>query len=151
MKRFQWQKVVAVVGALLAVSLIGCACPFAKHHGPMTLQEMEAKAAKHVTSITVEQAKADVDAGKYGAIIDVREAGEYKIGHIPNALNIPRGVLEYKIEGQVPDKNTSILVYCKVGGRGTFSAEALAMLGYTKVVNLAGGWQAWEAAGYPVE
>jgi rhodanese-related sulfurtransferase len=149
MKHFQQQRVVFFVMALFVASLTGCAGT--KQCGPFTVQELEAKAARHVISITAEQAKAELEAGEFAVILDVREPQEYKMGHIPNAVNIPRGVLEYKIGGIISDKNTPILVYCKVGGRGTFAAEVLGKLGYTSVVNLGGGWEAWETAGYPVE
>jgi len=150
MKRFQWQRVVLIVVALFVASLMGCAGT-ARQTGPFTVKQLEAMAAKHVTSITVEQAEADIESRKFVVILDVREPKEYKMGHMPNAINIPRGILEYKVEGKISDKNTPILVYCKVGGRGTFSAEVLGKLGYANVFNLSGGWQSWEKAGYPVE
>ncbi len=150
MRNFQRQRVVLVVVAVLVASLMGCAGT-AKQSGPFTVQELEAMAAKHVTSVTVEQAKADLEAGKFAVILDVREPKEYKMGHIPNAINIPRGLLEYKVQAQIPDQNAPVLVYCKVGGRGTFSADVLGKLGYTNIVNLTGGWLAWVKTGYPVE
>jgi len=67
------------------------------------------------------------------------------------AVNIPRGLMEFKVEKKITDKNSKIVVYCKVGGRGCLSACTLCRMGYKNVVNIAGGWQAWEKAGYPVE
>jgi rhodanese-related sulfurtransferase len=51
----------------------------------------------------------------------------------------------------VPDKSTQIVMYCKKGGRGCLAACTLCRMGYQNVVNMDGGWLAWEKAGYPVE
>jgi rhodanese-related sulfurtransferase len=83
--------------------------------------------------------------------LDCRESKEFKMGHVPDAINIPRGLIEFKIDKKIPDKTTKIVVYCKVGGRGCLSACTLCRMGYKNVMNMAGGWMAWEKAGYPVE
>jgi len=76
---------------------------------------------------------------------------EFKMGHIPGAVHIERGLLEFKINNQVPDKNAQIVVYCKLGGRGSLSAHTMVRMGYKNVINIEDGWIAWEKAGYPVE
>ncbi len=85
-------------------------------------------------------------------ILDVREPAEYAAGHLPNALNIPRGVLEFKIGNQpsFQDKQASIVVYCQSGGRSALATEALSKLGYSHALSMAGGFAAWQAGGYPV-
>jgi len=140
------------VRCILALSLVfalalslGCASK-----KPMTTKEMEAEARKHIKEISVAEAKAELDSGK-AIFLDVREPAEWEKGHIPKAKHLPRGLLEYKIANVVPDKSARIIVYCKVGGRGCFSTDTLCCLGYTDVVNMAGGWKAWVKAGYPVE
>jgi len=116
----------------------------------MTTQEMEAEARKHITEISVAEAKAELDSGK-AIFLDVREPDEYSKGHVPKAKNLPRGLLEYKIGNTIPDKSARIVAYCKVGGRGCFASETLGSLGYTNVANMIGGWKAWVKAGYPIE
>ena len=137
---------------ILALSLVfslalsfGCASK-----KPMTTQEMEAEARKHIKEISVADAKAEFDSGK-AIFLDVREPEEYKKGHIPKAKHLPRGKLEYDIAKIIPDKSARIVAYCKVGGRGCFATDTLCCLGYTNIVNMAGGWKAWVKAGYPVE
>ena len=52
-------------------------------------------------------------------VIDVREYDEFAAGHLPGAINIPRGVLEFKI-GMVPEcanKEGAFLIYCRTSGR----------------------------------
>ena len=116
----------------------------------MTAKDLVAEAKKSVTAISVKQAK-DMH-GQSGIIfLDVREPKKYKAGHIPGAINIPRGLLEFKIDKKIPNKNTKIVIYCKKGGRGFLSARNIKRMGYKNVMNIKGGWKAWTKKGYPVE
>ena len=116
----------------------------------MTANDLVAEAKKNVCEVSVSEAKEMLDKGGY-LFLDCREPKEFKMGHVPGAVNIPRGLLEFKIDKKVPDKKAPIVVYCKVGGRGCLSACTLCRMGYKNVSNMAGGWLAWEKAGYPVE
>jgi len=133
----------------LAFGLImgGCATT---QQADMTAEEMVAEAKKNICEITVSEAKEVLDSGEY-LFIDCREPKEYKMGHIPGAINIPRGLLEFKIDKKVPDKNQKIVMYCKSGGRSCLSTCTLCRMGYKNVKSLGGGWKAWEKAGYPID
>lgn len=80
------------------------------------------------------------DAGGYlseGAmVIDVRSAGEYASGHLPQAVNIPLDEVEAVVPVKVPDKNRTLLLHCASGMRSGVAAKKLRKLGYTKVFNL---------------
>jgi rhodanese-related sulfurtransferase len=116
----------------------------------LTKKELVEQAKSKITEIAVADAKAQFDKG--GAVfLDCREPNEYKQGHIPGAINIPRGLLEFKIADQVPDKNAKIVMYCKSGGRASLACCSLEPMGYKNVVSIQGGWLAWSKAGYPVE
>jgi molybdopterin/thiamine biosynthesis adenylyltransferase/rhodanese-related sulfurtransferase len=84
-------------------------------------------------------------------VIDVREQVEWDAGHIAGALFIPRGQLGEQIEAAVPDKNTELVLYCRSGARSGVGTQQLQQLGYTNVVNMAGGILEWQAQGLPVE
>ena len=87
-------------------------------------------------------------------ILDVREPAEYTTGCLPGAINIPRGVLEFKIcnHPTFQDKqHENIIVYCLTGGRSALATEALHKLGYTNAVSMAGGFTLWKDSGLPVE
>jgi molybdopterin/thiamine biosynthesis adenylyltransferase/rhodanese-related sulfurtransferase len=87
-----------------------------------------------------------------GAIfLDVREQDEWDEGAVVGALHIPRGNLEQRIEGLVPDRSREIVVYCAGGSRSAFAAKTLAELGYDNVVNLAGGFTDWKRNGFEIE
>jgi rhodanese-related sulfurtransferase len=117
---------------------------------------MVAAAKKVITEITPEDFKNTYTRDDI-FIIDVRTAAENQAGAVPGAVNIPRGVLEFKIgleetwEGSgknPPQKTDPVFVYCSTGGRGSLSAKALMQLGYKNVQSLQGGWNAWNEA-YP--
>jgi molybdopterin/thiamine biosynthesis adenylyltransferase/rhodanese-related sulfurtransferase len=80
-------------------------------------------------------------------VLDVREPDEYDQGAIPGAVHIPRGHLESKIESQVVDRSTPIIVHCASGVRSAFAAKTLQDLGYTDVASLAGGFNKWKDEG----
>lgn len=84
-------------------------------------------------------------------LVDCREKDEYQLGHIPNALFIPRGVLEMTIERQAPDRDKPIVVYCAGGGRSAMAAFALKKMGYKDVASMEGGFEAWKRSSLPVE
>jgi len=80
-------------------------------------------------------------------MVDVREQDETDQGIVPNAVTIPRGYLELRIEDAVPDKDAPVVLYCAGGTRSAFAAKSLEALGYTDVVSMAGGFNAWKNAG----
>ncbi len=84
-------------------------------------------------------------------IVDVREPNEWEeMGHIEGAIHVPVRTIAQSLDLLPADLDTPIVVYCKVGARGAIGMTALQMLGYTDVRSLAGGMDAWLAAGQPV-
>jgi len=83
--------------------------------------------------------------------LDVREADEYEQGALRGAVHIPRGFLELQVAGRLPDRSVPIVVYCAVGARSALAADTMAQLGYTNVVNIAGGFNRWKDEGLPWE
>ncbi len=82
-------------------------------------------------------------------LIDVREADEYAAGHIPGAVHMSRGLLEFKMSGspELAARDLNIVLYCKTSGRAALAAVQLKEMGYLKVSSIAGGFDAWLAAG----
>mgnify|MGYP000030877397 FL=1 len=75
-------------------------------------------------------------------ILDVRTSEEYQSGYIKNAININVDDLEKLAEKQIPDKNKTILVYCRSGNRSKRAAMILMNLGYKNVYDF-GGINTW--------
>jgi molybdopterin/thiamine biosynthesis adenylyltransferase/rhodanese-related sulfurtransferase len=82
--------------------------------------------------------------------VDVREVDEWEQGHLPNAVLVPRGNLESRIERIAPDKSKPVVLYCAVGARSAFAAKSLSELGYTDVHSLAGGIEDWKRDGLAI-
>jgi sulfur-carrier protein adenylyltransferase/sulfurtransferase len=85
-------------------------------------------------------------------IVDVRETEEFAAGHIPGARHVPRGYLESRIEGAVPDRSQHVILYCASGNRSAYAARTLIDdLGYENVESMLGGITLWKDRGYEVE
>ena len=76
--------------------------------------------------------------------LDVREPDEYEQGAIPGAVHLPRGHLEFQVEGKLPDKTRPVVVYCAAGVRSAFAAKTMGDLGYTDAQSLIGGFNKWK-------
>jgi sulfur-carrier protein adenylyltransferase/sulfurtransferase len=107
-----------------------------------------AKVKEQIREETAQEAALRLSAETRPALVDVRERDEYEQGFIPGAVHIPRGNLESRIEAQVPDRATPVIIYCASGVRSAYAAKTLAELGYTDVVSLAGGFSGWKQNGY---
>jgi rhodanese-related sulfurtransferase len=115
-----------------------------------TAHDLVAAAKSRIQEVVLddaEQAIRDAD-----VLVDVREADEFAAGHLPGAIHASRGMLEFRFSSapELSSRDLKIVVYCKTGGRAALAACALADMGYLKVKSLAGGFDAWAAAGKPV-
>jgi rhodanese-related sulfurtransferase len=118
-------------------------------------QMMEAANAA-VPKITPAQARDMISKGNT-LVVDVRDAPEVeKSGKIAGAVNVSRGMLEFRADPQSPyhDKNFSrdktLILYCASGGRSALSGKVLKDMGYTEVYNV-GGFKDWADSGGAVE
>jgi sulfur-carrier protein adenylyltransferase/sulfurtransferase len=80
-------------------------------------------------------------------LLDVREPDEYEQGALPGAIHVPRGQLEFSVEGRIVNKEAPIAVYCAGGVRSAFAAKTLQDLGYSDVVSIIGGFNKWKDEG----
>ncbi|RIK09157.1 MAG: molybdopterin-synthase adenylyltransferase MoeB [Acidobacteria bacterium] len=80
-------------------------------------------------------------------LIDVRSDAEFEQGAIPGARHIDRGFLESRIESEIPDRASKIVLYCAGGFRSAMAASALQELGYTTVASMARGFNGWKDDG----
>jgi molybdopterin/thiamine biosynthesis adenylyltransferase/rhodanese-related sulfurtransferase len=80
-------------------------------------------------------------------LLDVREPDEYEQGALPGAIHVPRGQLEFSVEGRIVNKEAPVAVYCAGGVRSAFAAKTLQDLGYSDVVSIIGGFNKWKDEG----
>jgi rhodanese-related sulfurtransferase len=84
-------------------------------------------------------------------VLDVRDAAEYKAGHITNARHIPEGEIEGRMKELEKVKARPIIVSCARGNRSMGIANRLRALGFAEVFSLRGGLAAWQQANMPLE
>jgi sulfur-carrier protein adenylyltransferase/sulfurtransferase len=113
-----------------------------------TYQELLQQARASVPTVGLREASELI--GGDTVFLDVREQGEWDLGHVPGAVHVPRGSLESRIEQVIPDRSSRIVAYCASGNRSAFAAQTLTDLGYRHVENLIDGFVDWERNGYPV-
>lgn len=121
----------------------GCSTVMIKFDSqPKTKLEENKKLAEY-KKITPEEAKEIIDSDEYVIILDVRTEEEFKEGHIPAAINIEDSILKDEANSKLPDKDATILVYCRSGRRSEASAKELIDLGYINIIDIGGiiDWQ----------
>lgn len=107
----------------------------------LTWQQLLTKVKLEIQEVTTQQLEDDLKNNP--VIIDVREQDEFMRGHLPNAIMIPRGYLELRIENTVQDRNQKIYLYCGGGNRSALAARSLREMGYQNVFSLQGGCRQW--------
>ena len=104
------------------------------------------EAKKQVREISVDQLKQMQGSGEDFSLIDVREKEDADQGMIPNAVNVSRGMLEYKIDQVTTDPERKIVLYCGGGSRSALAAASLKQMGFKNVISLAGGYKGWKSS-----
>jgi rhodanese-related sulfurtransferase len=115
------------------------------------VKEWVANAKAAIKSVTIQDVKAAMDKKEEAVYLDVRDPNEYAAGHLPGAMNISRGLLEFNVWDKIPDKNARIYVYCKTAGRSALATKTLNDLGYKNAVLMNALFEDWIKAGYSVE
>ncbi len=117
----------------------------------LTKEDLLTTAQSSVNPISADEAEQLLSQGS--VVLDVREPAEYDMGHLPGAVNVPRGLLEFMV-GQHPalsDPQATLLLYCKNGGRSTLAAHTLKQMGFDHVRMLTGGFDGWAGDVHRVE
>jgi len=128
-----------------------------KPENPVGLMDFVRAAKSCITEIAPSELKAKLDAKEELLLVDVREAAEYEHAHIEGAHLVPRGIIEAAADTSYPKhyaplagaRDRQIVVYCATSGRSAMAAAVLQMMGFKKVLNLAGGFTRWESEGMP--
>lgn len=130
----------------LACMLVACGGP------PETAQAgsvLSGQTPARAADLSVSELQAATASGL--PVLDVRTPEEFAEGHVPGAINIPLQELQARSAELAALKDREFAVICAVGGRSSSATGLLHRQGYSGARNVAGGTQAWEAAGYPLE
>jgi len=112
-----------------------------------TIKELMDEARGVVPEWTADQVAKVLSNGARYKVLDVREKDEFRDGHLPGAISVPRGFLDMRVEEVVPDKSTPLILYCAGGTRSLLAGRTLREMGYTDVTSMSGGYGAWKGAG----
>lgn len=115
------------------------------------VKDWVAKAKAEIKKVTPADVKAALDQKEKAVILDVRDPDEYKAGHLPGAVHVSRGKLEFTVWDKVTDRNAKIYVYCLTAARSALATKTLNDLGYRNAVLMDAHFEEWVKAGYPVE
>jgi len=140
---------VLLIGAEISVSSVAFAQAL-----PLPVAEKIQAAQKQIKTIGMDEYR-NVVANPGGAlIVDVREPHEYAAGHVPGAINIPRGIIEFKIWNHVgypaqTQMDQPMILQCQSGNRASLAAQALAEMGFTHTSAVVMSLDDWQKAGHP--
>jgi rhodanese-related sulfurtransferase len=101
--------------------------------------------------ITQEDLLKKLESGTAPLILDVRTPGEYRSGHVPQAINIPHNELASRLIELLDAKDREVVTYCERGPRAGFAESILQEAGFSAVRHLVGDMYAWRRNGLPIE
>jgi rhodanese-related sulfurtransferase len=122
---------------------------------PPVVGKYVAETKKQIKTIKMDEFRAALDRKEVGKLIDVRDPDEFADGHVPGAINISRGLIEFRIwkalgYPNAVDMNQRLTLYCLTGGRCALATKSLQDLGFTNAVSVDMKFEDWEKAGHPV-
>jgi rhodanese-related sulfurtransferase len=126
---------------LLSLVVIISSCGSEKNNSYDNVDQLVSKAQTGIAKVTVAELKEMIDHKNDYKIIDCREIEEFTVGHIPEAVNIPRGLLEFS--NKLSNRRETIFIYSLTNDRSSLACRSLKLLKYNKVFLIDGGWQEW--------
>lgn len=143
-----------MLAVVMVVSMIGLSLAQDKPNVPTwqttPVKDWVAKAKTEIKKVTPADVKAAIDKKEAAVILDVRDPAEYTAGHLPGAINVSRGKLEFNVWDAVKDQNAKIYVYCLTAARSALATKTLNDMGYKNAVLMDAPFEEWVKAGYPV-
>jgi rhodanese-related sulfurtransferase len=131
--------------------------PAAEPPARKTIDTLLAEARAALRRLTPEETEAAMRAG--AVLVDIRsEVQRERDGVVAGALFFPRNVLEWRCDPASPSRDARVggldahvVVMCDEGYQSSLAAASLRELGFSRATDLVGGFQAWRAAGLPVQ
>jgi rhodanese-related sulfurtransferase len=142
------------LGLLALGALIVCQPGLAADNWPHSIDRYVAEVRETINTVGMDEYLAAVKNLNGALLLDVREEDEFKTGHVPGVVNIPRGLLEFRIWKALGypasiDMNRKIYVQCATGNRATLAAKQLKDIGFTDVTAVVMEVAMWRDSGYP--
>lgn len=125
---------------LFSLAIIIGSCNSNKENSYANVNQMVSEAQENIIKISVDDLKEKLDQNEL-MIIDCRETEEYTEGHIPRAVNIPRGILEFS--SKISNRREVIYIYSETIDRASLAYPVLKSLKYKTIYLIDGGWEEW--------
>jgi rhodanese-related sulfurtransferase len=109
-------------------------------------QDLIEDAKRQIEEVSPEQVRGMQAREEKVVYLDVREPNEWNLGRIPNAIHLPRGNLEAKVEALIP-RDQKVVVYCARGNRSALAALTMMQMGYKNVSSMSRGLIGWADIG----
>ena len=139
-----------VVGSVVATALISAVACVVSIAGDLErIKEKVRHDFPTVRQVSTDALKARIERGEAAVLLDVREASEFAVSHLPGARRVDPSPLSLEPFQDLP-KDREIVVYCSVGYRSSRLAEFLQANGYSNVENLEGSIFEWAEKGFPL-
>ena len=143
----------AYVAIVIAAVPLAQTDAFAQSY-PSEITEKVVAAQREVRTIGMTDYRKVVDNPGDALVIDVREPDEYRAGHVPGSINIPRGLLEFQLWKYIgfPAKrgtDRTLYLQCSSGNRASLAAKTLKDLGFTDVTVVVMSLDEWQKADNP--
>jgi len=120
--------------------------------GGKTVETLIRDAARSIAFVSRAELNARIESGDGSMVVlDVRERDAFAQGHIPGAVNVPRGQLELRADTMFPNPTVRIVPYCDFGKISTLATATLREMGFFRAVALDGGFDSWRQDGYRFE
>ena len=116
-----------------------------------TSKESAEKTMTKVTDVTIDEASSLIASDPALVVLDVRTPKEFDEGHIAGAINVDFLADDFAQRVAELDTGAHYLLHCKSGKRSTGALEVMEKEGFTNIAHMNGGFDAWKAAGQPVE
>ncbi len=107
-----------------------------------TGQDLIDEAKQQIEEVTPEQVREMQARNERVVYLDVREPNEWNLGRLPQAIHLPRGNLETKVEALI-DRSQRVVIYCARGNRSALAALTMKQMGYENIASMARGIQGW--------
>lgn len=140
---------------LLAITALGI--PFSLQAREPSLEQLKQNVRNMHRSVmdgqpavSAKNFKKIIASDKEFVLLDVRSEAEFNAAHLPGALHVERGRIEWIIPNIIKQTDRTIYVYCQDGKRSGFATERLLEMGYVNASHIADGFKGWVTAGYLV-
>ena len=127
------------LAAAMTLALVACSQPMSSD---TSSSSATSSTGTGYTVIKPSEAKSMIDAGNV-TVVDVRTQSEYEDAHIEGAVLVPLDTIGDSDIAALPDKDATLIVYCRTGVRSAQASAALVKLGYAHVYDMDGGITSW--------